>query len=324
MSQFTVKSYRSSQKQLWNNFVAHAKNATFLFNRNFMDYHSDRFTDASLLVFKNEEVIALLPANKVEDEVFSHQGLSYGGLIVNEKTRFEDIVEALSAVLNFLENKGVTFLHVKELPLIYHKHLNQEIDFLYTVLKAEVVKNESYYVIENLDNYQPNRNRKRAVKLANDNSITVKQNGDLPYFWEHILSKNLFDKFGVNPVHTIDEIQLLMSRFPDEIQFFSAESNTKMHAGVVMFISDQVAHFQYSSGDDMRAETGSLDVLFHNIIEQFKDRKYVSFGASSTDKTFKIDKGLAYWKESFGAKLIPQRTYKIKVSNSVNLNSIFK
>ena len=65
--------------------MSKGKNSTFLFQRDFMDYHSDRFMDHSLLVFKDEKLIAVLPGNQVDNTVYSHQGLTYGGLIVHKK-----------------------------------------------------------------------------------------------------------------------------------------------------------------------------------------------------------------------------------------------
>ena len=41
-----VARYDKSQETEWNSFVGRSKNGTFLFNRGFMDYHADRFTDA--------------------------------------------------------------------------------------------------------------------------------------------------------------------------------------------------------------------------------------------------------------------------------------
>ncbi len=324
MEQFNVRLYKSENKKEWDDFVSNAKNATFLFYRDFMDYHKDRFYDNSLMVFKGEVLFALLPANSIEDKLYSHQGLSYGGLIIQPDSRFEEIVFAFKSILSFIKDAGFTVLYLKSLPLIYHKSLNQEIDYLLTVLNAKVIKNESYYVIENLKSYNPNRNRKRAIKMAIQNAIEVNENDDINYFWEHILSKNLKEKFNVEPVHSIDEIQSLMMSFPNEIKFISAREGLQMRAGVVMFVTDQVAHFQYSSGYETRDENGALDLLFHTIIEKFKHKAYISFGSSSTDLSGKINKGLAYWKESFGAKLISQRTYEIEIKNNLSLNNIFK
>ena len=65
--------------------MATAKNSTFLFHRDFMDYHQDRFDDYSLLIFKKEKLIAVFPANKIDEILYSHQGLSYGGLVFYKK-----------------------------------------------------------------------------------------------------------------------------------------------------------------------------------------------------------------------------------------------
>jgi DNA-binding response OmpR family regulator len=45
----SVERYTASRKREWDTFVSTAKNATFLFFRDYMDYHRDRFTDHSLM-----------------------------------------------------------------------------------------------------------------------------------------------------------------------------------------------------------------------------------------------------------------------------------
>ena len=87
MENYTVKRYQESDYPNWNAFISEAKNATFLFHRDFIEYHKDRFEDFSLMVFDNEKLVAVLPANKVGNEIFSHQGLTYGGLVINEKSK---------------------------------------------------------------------------------------------------------------------------------------------------------------------------------------------------------------------------------------------
>ena len=84
MKNYTVRRYSSEYFELWNAFISIAKNATFLFHRDFMEYHSDRFQDFSLLVFEGEKLMSVLPANRVGDTVFSHQGLTYGGLVLDD------------------------------------------------------------------------------------------------------------------------------------------------------------------------------------------------------------------------------------------------
>ena len=49
-----------------------SKNHSFIFKRNFMEYHSDRFRDNSLLVISNKKVMGLLPATN-GDSLISHE-----------------------------------------------------------------------------------------------------------------------------------------------------------------------------------------------------------------------------------------------------------
>jgi len=76
-----VVKYSPENKIKWDSFVSKSKNGVFLFKRDYMEYHSDRFRDHSLLFFKNRELVGLLPANIRGDELHSHEGLTFGGVI---------------------------------------------------------------------------------------------------------------------------------------------------------------------------------------------------------------------------------------------------
>jgi hypothetical protein len=303
--------------------VDKSKNATFLFKRDFIEYHQDRFEDFSLMVFKNEKLIAVLPANKVKDTLYSHQGLSYGGFLVLEDIKIEDYVNAFKSIMKFLCDIQIYKVTLKQLPFIYHKRLSGELDYILNSIKARTLSFDSYFVIDNLKNYRPNRNRKRALVKAFYNQLKLTDER-IEYFWESILAKNLKSRFDVKPVHTIDEIKYLINKFPEQIKFYASVMGNDIKAGAIVFITDKVAHIQYSSGDIDRDETSALDFLFHQIIEIYKGKDYLSFGSSSTDSTFKIDKGLAYWKESFGAKTIIQKHLEIETKKWDLLNSVFK
>ena len=108
MGKYHVEKYSSIRYDLWNEFVANAKNATFLFHRDFMEYHQDRFEDYSLLVFDdNQQIIAVLPANKVGEALFSHQGLTYGGVLLQEKTKLSDCISIVKSVFDYLDALGL-------------------------------------------------------------------------------------------------------------------------------------------------------------------------------------------------------------------------
>ena len=75
-----VVQYTNNQAEEWDAFVQRSKNGTFLLERRFMDYHADRFKDCSLMLYNDEELVGLFPANWDEESqmVCSHQGLTYG------------------------------------------------------------------------------------------------------------------------------------------------------------------------------------------------------------------------------------------------------
>lgn len=80
-----IHRYTAAYHRDWNDFVSESSNGTFLFLREYMEYHADRFTDYSLLVYDGNKLLALLPANRSGDVLYSHAGLTYGGLIVTAR-----------------------------------------------------------------------------------------------------------------------------------------------------------------------------------------------------------------------------------------------
>jgi len=318
----SVRKYNDKDKALWDKFVASAKNATFLFYRDFMEYHKDRFVDYSLLCFNKEKLVAILPANIVNDIVYSHQGLSYGGLIITEGLRLNDTLTIMFKILELLKNNNILKLVYKKPPIIYQGLEGAQMSSVLYMLKSNLYKSDTYLVIES-DKYSVNRNRKRAIKKAINKDVEIQEN-KFEEFWKEILVPNLQDRFNVSPVHTIDEILLLKSIFPEKIHCYTAHINSEIRAGVVVFKFNDIVHFQYSSGSDSRSEDGTLDFLFHNVFSKYLNNKYISLGSCSEGKEErKINKGLLYWKESFGAVTIPQEFYEIDTHNFSLIDTIY-
>ena len=44
-----IEKYSPAKKEKWNEFLGRAKNPLFMFHRDYMAYHNDRFTDHSLM-----------------------------------------------------------------------------------------------------------------------------------------------------------------------------------------------------------------------------------------------------------------------------------
>lgn len=116
---FEIERYTADQKAIWNQFVLNSKNGTFLFDRNYMDYHSDRFEDYSLMIYRKGKLYSLLAANKMGSVLYSHQGLTYGGLIMSDKVTVADSVEMFRVINACLKESGFEKVIYKPIPFIY-------------------------------------------------------------------------------------------------------------------------------------------------------------------------------------------------------------
>jgi hypothetical protein len=281
-----------------------------------MDYHSDRFQDFSLMVYKKDRLVALLPANIVDNVVYSHQGITYGSLIYLKVIKTIDLMEAFKSVLEFLKNKAIITLILKEVPYIYlHHQTNNPLEYVLFKTKAELIRTDMLSVLDlNYKSYSSSR--KEGVKRGLKSKLKVEESNSFDLFWNSILIPNLKSRHNVQPVHSLEEISLLKSRFPNNIRQFNVFYNNEIVGGTTIFENEHVAHCQYISGNKNKNKLGSLDFLHHFLIEKvFIDKRYFDFGTSNIRAGQHINEGLQFWKEGFGARSITQRFYKIDSEN---------
>ena len=243
-----------------------AKNATFLFHRDFMDYHQERFHDFSLLIYKEKKLVALLPANKVEDKLYSHQGLTYGGVILKKDIGFKDVVEVLKVSFNYLLDNNFRSLYVSLIPNIYKTYPSDEINYLMFKLDAKLIKRETSSSILISDKLKIQPNRLQGKKKADKLNLIIKEEETFNDFWNLVLIPNLKETYKAKPVHSIKEISLLKERFPKNIRQFNVYYKDKIVAGATIFETQKVAHVQYISANNEKQKLGSLDYLFEDLI----------------------------------------------------------
>lgn len=316
MKNLSVKHYHESNYKQWNAFIGQAKNATFLFHRDFMEYHKERFEDYSLMVFENEKLVAILPANRAEDTVFSHQGLTYGGLVYNEQIKLSDVLAIFQSVLFFLKRNAIEKLQLKTIPFIYHTKPAQEIEYALFLAEAQLVRRDSLSVIDLSKENPISKIRKRGIQKGINNGLIIKEVTDFEPFWNEILIPNLDLKHNAKPVHSLTEIIKLKTLFPENIRQFNVYFNDKIVAGTTIFESENVAHCQYISKFEGAENLGSLDFLYSFLIKEiFAKKPFFDFGISNEAQGKKLNEGLSYWKESFGSSTVVHDFYEVKTIN---------
>jgi hypothetical protein len=303
MAMFEIERYTADQKAIWNQFVLNSKNGTFLFDRNYMDYHSDRFEDHSLMIYRKGKLYSLLPANKMGSVLYSHQGLTYGGVIMSDKVTVADSVEMFRVINACLKESGFEKVIYKPIPFIYHQYPAQEdLYALFRTSNAKIIgRNISSTIIQS-DKMKFIESRKSGIRKALSNGITVRQSNDLSAFWE-ILDTNLKNKYGVAPVHTLSELQLLQSRFPQNIKLYLAYKDDIALGGSLLYVTKQVVHTQYISANIEGKELGVLDLLFDYLINhEYTNYPYFDFGQSTENMGSVLNESLIFQKEGFGGR----------------------
>ena len=290
-----------------------------------MDYHSDRFEDFSLMVYKENKLFAVLPANIVGNTLYSHQGLTYGSFVLKDNAKLLDAFYAFKAMLEYLFLKEIKTLYIKVIPTFYNTLPADELSYFLFKANAKLINRDALMVINYNNKLSFQKNRREGINKAKRNGLTVKIDNNYDGFWNDILIPNLKNKHNVNPVHTLDEIKLLSSRFPNNIKQISVYKDDKIVAGTTVFLTKTTVHPQYVSANTNKNALGSLDLAYHFIInELWSDKLFFDFNISSEEKGSKLNSGLIFWKESCGARTFVADNYVVKTEafKTLTLNQI--
>ena len=323
MKNYSVRLYQKNDFDLWNSFVEQAKNATFLFHRNFMDYHSSRFNDFSLLVFEGNKLVAIVPANRVDANVFSHQGLTYGGLVLNQQAKMISILSIFRSILVFLQSCQVEKFIIKTIPTFYCNSFCDELHYVLFLTQSVRLESNICSVLNLKDSLNFSKKRLNEIKKGVQNNLIIVEEVDFELFWNEILIPNLEQKHQSKPVHSLAEIRQLKSFFPNQIRQFNVYKNQILQGGTTVFVLKNGVHSQYISANDTKNQTGCLDFLHHYLItDKFKNLDFFDFGTSNEHNGTKINEGLLYWKQSFGAQIVTQDFYEVQTKNHILLNNV--
>lgn len=314
MADFIIETYSPEFRNDWNNFIGNSKNGTFLFHRDYMEYHADRFPDHSLMIFRNGKLYALLPGCRLGDSFTSHAGLTYGGLVLNRHASTEDILDLFPIIRRHVASMGCSRFLYSPTPHIYHTIPSEE-DLYALFRNGAVLFARKVSSVINLHNRLKFRDiRMAGIRKASRAGVTVRKSENYSHFWE-ILTDNLMRAHNATPVHSLEEIMLLARKFPKNIELFEADIDGMMVAGTVVYSTPLVAHTQYISASPEGKETGALDLLFSTLInEVYHDRQWFDFGTSNEHNGQFLNRSLIYQKEGFGARAVCYDTYHIPTS----------
>ena len=310
----SVRRYGPDDAAAWTELLRGSRAPHVILERDYLEYHADRFVENSLLVFEGERLLAALPASRDGDRLVSHGGLTFGGFVTDKRMTATRMLAAFTLVLDHLRAADVATWIYKPIPHIYHATPAEE--DLYALFRngAKLVRRDLSATVTMSDRLPYSKGRRASVKKAR--ALSVGEEHDLHDFWA-VEEEALTRRHGVAPVHTVEEIAMLAARFPEQIRLFCARDDGALLGGVMVFETPVLAHAQYIASTPEGQEAGAVDaVIDHLLGEVYASKRHFDFGISTEEAGKVLNAGLAGNKESYGARAVAYDQYELEVKGS--------
>lgn len=301
----TIVRYTEDKVNIWNQFNKQSKNALFMFDRNYMDYHKDRFKDHSLFFYDEDKLLALLPMSEHGDQLISHGGLTYGGFITDTKMKQHTMMDCFEELIKYAKENGFKNIRYKCIPHIYHSQPAEEDRFALFANNSKLDTVDVSTYVNLVAPLKMPKGRKAQISRAKREGVVVEELTELEDFNKFIELENevLTERHDVRAVHTGEELKLLHDRFPENIHLFASLKDGNLIAGTVVYEYDQVVHTQYMAANDEARTIGALDLAVSTVINKYKDsKKWLDFGISTEHGKIYLNEGLCSQKEGFGGR----------------------
>ena len=319
-----IRRYDPRQREEWNAFIEKARNSTFLFSRHYMDYHADRFSDHSLMAYRKGKLMAVLPANRSGNILYSHQGLTYGGWVwAHAGLDATDIFHLWRLWMECCKAEGITKIVYKPLPYIYSEMPSGEDLYMLFLTGAGIVSTDISSAIDLDSNPGFDKLQRRHLKSAISEfevATISADDGEGVGEFHRLLCRCLEERHGCAPVHSLEELRLLMDSFPEEILIWAAiNGSEEIEAAICVYNTGMCAHCQYIATSPEGRERNALSVVVDAMIEYYGDTgtRYFDFGISNEEGGKLLNPGLNRQKTSYGGSGVAYQKYEINVASAL-------
>lgn len=291
----------------WDAAVERSRNGTFLFQRRYMDYHADRFTDASVMFEHKGKILGLIPQTRHGEEWRSHGGLTYGGMVLAPEATIRHVLTMSDLLSDHAASQNIVRQRVTLVPTIYHRAPCDEERYALFVANAQLVGSRVDSVIALDRRIAMDAKRRTIVRKGARTGLAIIDASSLPDY-HALLTQNLADRHDTGPVHTLAEMIYLQDAFPDNITCWGCMDDGELLAGIWLFQTERCVHVQYIATSEKGRGCGALDLLIDTMIEHYIGKcAYFAFGTSNTETG--LNEGLIQHKTSFGARAVTHETF---------------
>ncbi|MCF1753376.1 GNAT family N-acetyltransferase [Mariniradius sediminis] len=311
-----ISRYTEEFRAEWDNLVEVSINGTFLHQRDFLEYHGERFGDYSLLALAAGKLVAVLPAETENGKVSSHRGLSYGGWVFGLGIDSETVRAVVLEGFNFLKEGGFESLYIRSIPAFYFTEHFSAVQAIYRQFGIKTASKTFQTIVPPFT--WKDKGRRWGLHKAQRSGMQVSNDARyLEDFWDKVLCPNLWMRHQAKPVHSVAEMQTLMVRFPNEIKLYTAVLEGEVLAGVLVFCTKRGIHAQYIANGPKGRQLRALDLLMHHLMfGAYADMPFLSLGISNEPSTGEINRGLYAWKQSLGAIDFEEWDYEFRLQET--------
>lgn len=323
-----VVSYTNNMKSMWDNFIEKESRNGFIFHKmHFLEYHKNRFQDCSLLFLdEKENIIALFPAALKNNNIISHPGSSYGGLVLKKYIKLSEIFEIVELMKNFYNNNfgniNIEIILSESFNLEYGA---EDVAFVLWQLGFNLKSKEISTVID-INKFRLRLGLRRTTKqyLCSKSYLRlgityekVIEKSDILGCYK-LIEQNLASKYKKKPTHTMEELFELIDRFPQDIDVFAAKRDDEVISTYIMFrLNDFIVHTFYiakSLEKENVVDIGLVDFMTNFYFE--KGFNFLNFGISSRDKVVKW--GIHTYKEQFSKFFVTRDKWILNAKGDCN------
>jgi Acetyltransferase (GNAT) domain len=320
MEDIECRPFEAELRTEWDRLVGDAVNGTLMHTRRYLDYHGNRFHDASLTAHdRRGRLIGVLPAARESREsptvIVSHPGLTYGGLI-HRGLDTAQIMQALQRAATVWRSQGGEILRYKAVPSFYHRHPADGDEYALWRMRAQVYRVDACMTIALRQPLHLSGNRMRCLRKAGAANLTVRSSrAVLPAAWV-LIADTLRRRHHTRPTHSLAELQSLVDLFPDHIRVHVAAVDSRTVATVVSYVTPYCWHIQYAASSPQGRRLSALDHLTAHLIDQARSAglEWFDFGISTEAAGTTLNWGLQHYKASFGAGTTVHRFFELPLA----------
>jgi hypothetical protein len=295
----------------WKRFVERSNNGTLFHDLDFLGYHPPGKFDTQHLVFRRGEVLALLPASVVVENgnrvLRSPYGASVGGFVLPVGQPAETTIELASRLLDHARDQGCHAVEMRLAPTLYMREPNDHLGFALFAAGFRLIRRWLSPVIPL--SADPDailggcaRSKVRDFHNGLRKGLRPREAGADRVGEFHRLLMLTWDKHGVAPTHTREDVEELLRRAPGRIRLFLCEYQGQEVAAILVFmLNRKVAYTFYICQDNACRSLRPGTVLVLHVAKALgaEGLAFLDLGPVTFDD-FSLNRGLASFKEELG------------------------